>query len=128
MISSSCVMRLFNIYYIRSFCRFAHCWRTPTPMIHLCLKLHTCTRPIGPSTKLQLAAGHRSMPWVDDHARLSCSKLQRYHNLCKRVKDILNEFECFLLLLVELNAGKGPSSHLWIFLCMELLDLRFENL
>lgn len=51
------------------------------------------------------------MPWVDDHACLSCSKLQRYHNLCKRVKDILNEYECFLLLLVELNAGKGPSSH-----------------
>ena len=41
-----------------------HFWRTLTPMTLWCLKSHTCTRQIGPSTSRLLGAGPRSTRWV----------------------------------------------------------------
>uniref|UniRef100_A0A0A8YR83 UBC n=1 Tax=Arundo donax TaxID=35708 RepID=A0A0A8YR83_ARUDO len=41
----------------------APCLPTPTQMTPLSLRLLTCTRRIGLSTRQQPAAGHRSMPW-----------------------------------------------------------------
>lgn len=51
--------------FVRSCCLSALCWRTQTLTTPWCLKLLICTRLTVTNMRLLLAAGHRSMPWVN---------------------------------------------------------------
>ena len=104
-----------NIHYFRSFCPFAHCWRIPTLMTRLCLKLPTCTRLTRLSMKPLLVAGHRSMPW-DNHAPPLAAHCSCAIMIYEETRYTFNE--CFVFFLsVEINHGKGIDDYLWIFLC-----------